>query len=127
VLEEISKAQADDTISREQHIGIYRQNGQNINHIKEKLAELEKMLQPDQGKPAPNVLERSKLKINLPEKSTTWLIILIVIVFLGLFAGIFFFVWQGQIRSSQNLIKDAAKSSFPGQKPEDKSVPPPPK
>ncbi len=127
VIEEMPKAQADDAVSREQHIGIYRQNIQNIKRIKDKLAELVKMLAPEQGKPTPDILERSKLKINLPAKSTTWLIILVVMVFLGLFAGIFFFVWQGQIRSSQDLIKDAAKSSFPGQKPEDKSTPPPPK
>jgi len=125
VLEEMPKAQLDDTISREQHIGIYRQNQQNIKTINEKLAELEKMLVPENGKPTPNILERSKLKINLPSKSTTWLIILVVIIFLGIFAGIFFFVWQGQIKSSQELIKDAAKSSFPGQKPEDKAGTPP--
>ena len=127
VLEEMPKAQADDTLSREQHIGIYRQNTQNIKLINEKLAELQKLLAPEKGKPTPNILERNKLKINLPTKSTTWLIILVVIIFLGLFAGIFFFVWQSQIRSSQELIKDAAKSSFPGQKPEEKSNPPPPK
>jgi hypothetical protein len=125
VLAEIPKAQTDDTVSREQHIGIYRQNQQNIKTINEKLAELEKMLAPENGKPAPNLLERNKLKINLPTKSTTWLIILIVIIFLGVFAGIFFFVWQGQIKSSQDLIKDTAKNSFPGQKPEDKASPPP--
>jgi hypothetical protein len=125
VLAEIPKAQLDDTVSREQHIGIYRQNQQNIKSINEKLAELEKMLAPEKGKPTPNILERNKFKINLPSKSTTWLIILVVIIFLGIFAGIFFFVWQGQIKSSQDLIKDAAKSSFPGQKPDEKSNPPP--
>ncbi|MCX5708845.1 MAG: hypothetical protein NTY14_07775 [Candidatus Omnitrophica bacterium] len=125
VLAEIPKAQLDDTISREQHIGVYRQNQQNIKAINEKLAELEKMLAPEKGKPTLNILERNKLKINLPTKSTTWLIILVVIIFLGIFAGIFFFVWQGQIKSSQDLIKDAAKSSFPGQKPEEKSTSPP--
>jgi hypothetical protein len=125
VLEEMPKAQLDDTISREQHIGIYRQNQQNIKSINEKLAELEKMLAPENGKPTPDILERNKLKVNLPSKSTTWLIILVVIIFLGVFAGIFFFVWQGQIKSSQDTIKDAAKSSFPGHKPEEKSTPPP--
>jgi cytoskeletal protein RodZ len=125
VLAEIPKAQIDDTVSREQHIGIYRQNQQNIKAINEKLAELEKMLAPEKGKPTPNILERNKLKVNLPSKSTTWLIIMVVIIFLGLFAGIFFFVWQGQIKSSQDLIKEAAKNSFPGQKPEEKSTSPP--
>jgi len=51
VLEEMPKAQLDDTISREQHIGIYRQNMLNIQRIKEKLAELIEMLTPEQGKP----------------------------------------------------------------------------
>jgi len=128
VLEEMPRSQSDDTISREQHIGIYRQNTQNIKVINEKLDSLEKMLAPEKGKPTPDVLEKSKLKINMPTKSTTWLIILVVVVFLGLFAGIFFFVWQSQIRSSQDLIKDSAKNAFPGgQKPEEKTNPPPPK
>jgi hypothetical protein len=112
LLDEMARSQLDDAVSRERHIGIYRQNVQNIKTIQERFAELEKLLEPPKGVKTPDLLER-KFKINLPSKTTTWLIIIIVIAFLGLLAGIFFFVWQGQIRSSQNMIDEARKSSFP--------------
>jgi hypothetical protein len=121
LLGEIEKVQVDDTISRERHIGAYRENLTAINLIEKRLEELEKMLEPPPGVKVPEVFEKNRLKINLPTKTTTWLIILIIIVFLGILAAIFFFVWQMQIRSSQNVIDDAAKSAFPQQKkPEEK-------
>jgi hypothetical protein len=125
VLEEMPRTQSDDSISREQHIGIYRQNLQAIEIINDKLASLEKMMQAAKGVATPEVLEKSKLKINLPVKTTTWLIILLVIVFLGVLATVFFVVWQTQVRFSQNAIDQARKESFPGQKPEEKSAQPP--
>ncbi|MDD5348140.1 MAG: hypothetical protein PHT59_05975, partial [Candidatus Omnitrophica bacterium] len=112
LLDEMPKAQSDESISREQHIGVYRQNVLNVKRIRDQLAELEKRIQPSAG--MPEALEKNKFKMNLPSKSTTWLIILVVIVFLGLFAGIFFFVWQGQVKASQDVIKETAKTSFPG-------------
>jgi hypothetical protein len=120
LLEEMAISQADEAISREQHIGIYRQNIQNTKRIEEKLAELEKLLEPPKGVQAPDLLEKAKLKVNLPSKTTTWLIIMVVLIFLGLLAAVFFFVWQGQIRSAQNLIDEARKESFPEEKKEEK-------
>ena len=120
VLEEMLKTQLDETVSREQHIGIYRQNLQTIKRVTEELARLDAMINPMKGTATPEVLEKSKFKINLPGKSTTWLIILVIIVFLGLLAGVFFFVWQAQMKSGQDAIKAAAKDAFPGQKPPEK-------
>jgi hypothetical protein len=114
-LDEMAKVQADDSMSREQHIGIYRQNLELIKRFKEEIAKLEKLLQPEAG--APDIFEKAKLKLNLPSKATTWLIIFVIIIFLGLLAGVFFFVWQGQVRSSQDIIKAAKNSAFPEQKP----------
>jgi hypothetical protein len=113
LLGEIAKVQIDDTISRERHIGVYRENMQTLKLIQKRLEDLQKLLEPPPGVKVPELLEKNKLKINLPTKTTTWLIILIIIVFLGILAAIFFFVWQTQIRSSQNVIDDARKSSFP--------------
>ncbi|MGE5308174.1 MAG: hypothetical protein ACM3OC_03740, partial [Deltaproteobacteria bacterium] len=119
MLDEMARNQADDSVSREQHIGYFRQGQQNLKVIKERLAELEKILQPEQGSKVPDILEKSKMKMNMPSKTTTWLIILVVITFLGLLAGIFFFVWQSQIKSSQGVIEEAKKAAFPGSKPEE--------
>jgi hypothetical protein len=119
LLDEIARSQTDDSVSRERHIGIYRQNLGSVELIQKKLAELEKMLEPPKGVKTPDFLEKVRLKVNLPSKTTTWLIIMVIIIFLGLLAAIFFFVWQSQIRSSQNLIEVARKASFPEQKNEE--------
>ncbi|MBU2101741.1 hypothetical protein KKH05_03450, partial [Patescibacteria group bacterium] len=116
LLDEVIKSQSDETISRQQHIGLYRQNKQAIAKVKEDIAALEKLLQPSSGPASPDILERSKLKMNMPSKTTTWLIIMVIIVFLGLLAGVFFFVWQKQVRASQELINAAKKSAFPDEK-----------
>lgn len=108
VLDEMLKTQVDETISREQHIGVYRQNLQTIKRIEEELAKLDQMISPKVGTQVPEVFEKNKLKINLPGKTTTWLIIMIIIVFLGLLAGVFFFVWQFQMKSGQDAQKQAA-------------------
>jgi len=119
-LDEIAKSQMDEAVSREQHIGIYRQNLLTIKQIEEDIDKLEKILRPSAGAPIPEILEKARLKLNLPSKSATWLIILMIIVFLGLLAGVFFFVWQAQVRSSQDILKSAKDSAFPEEKPKEK-------
>jgi len=119
-LDEIAKSQVDEAVSREQHIGIYRQNLLTIKQIEEDIDKLEKILRPQAGAPIPEILEKARLKLNLPSKSATWLIILMIIVFLGLLAGVFFFVWQAQVRSSQDILKGAKDSAFPEEKPKEK-------
>jgi len=117
-LGEIAKGQLDDTVSREQHIGMYRQNVDTLKRIKEEISRLEKLLQPTSG--SPDILEKAKFKMNLPTKSLTWLIILIIIIFLGMLAGVFFLVWQAQVRSGQEVLKAAKDSAFPGSAAEQK-------
>jgi hypothetical protein len=116
-LDEIKATQSDDSLSRSQHIGIYRQNLETMQSIKKDIAELEKLLRPSTGPAAPEVLEKAKLKMALPSATTTWLIIIIIIVFLGMLAAVFFFVLQGQIRSSHNALKEAKESAFPKAEP----------
>ncbi|MFA5373748.1 MAG: hypothetical protein WC354_06180, partial [Candidatus Omnitrophota bacterium] len=121
VMDEIARNQVDDTISREQHIGLYRQNMQTIRRVEEELASLLKLIQPVSGMSAPEMLERSRLKINMPAKTTTWLIIIIIIIFLGLLAVVFFFGWQAQMRASQDALSSMRDNAFPDQKAADKS------
>ncbi|MFH1698793.1 MAG: hypothetical protein ABH882_07025 [Candidatus Omnitrophota bacterium] len=125
-LEEIAKTQADESVSRDQHIGSYRQNLETLKKIKEEIVRLEKLLQPQEGTNVPEILEKSKFKFNLPNKTTTWLIIMVIISFMGMLAGVFFFIWQGQIKSSQEVLDSARKAAFPDQKTENKPTPPPP-
>jgi hypothetical protein len=123
VLDEIAKNQVDDTVSREQHIGLYRQNMQTIKRIDEELASLLKLIQPSSGMSSPEVLEKSRLKINMPAKTTTWLIIMIIIIFLGLLAVVFFFGWQAQMRASQDALSAMRNNAFPEQKDGNKDKP----
>jgi hypothetical protein len=117
ISEEILQSQADETVSRQQHIGVYRQNLEVIAKIKDEIANLEKLIEPAFGPATPDIVEKAKLKLDLPTKTTTWLIILVIITFIGLLAGVFFFVWQKQVRGSEDLLKSAKQSAFPKQKP----------
>jgi len=60
------------------------------------------------GPQTPEILENKKLKVNLPGKTTTWLIIIVIIVFLGLLAAIFFIGWMAQMKSSQGAMEAQA-------------------
>ncbi|MFC1658694.1 hypothetical protein ACFL1D_04815 [Candidatus Omnitrophota bacterium] len=115
VTEEILESQANESVSRQQHIGIYRQNLEVIAKIKDEMASLEKLLQPAYGPATPEMLEKPRLKLAMPTKTTTWLIILVIMIFVGLFAAVFFFVWQKQVRASHQLLQSAKESAFPGE------------
>jgi hypothetical protein len=113
-LDEILTSQGDDAISREQHIGIYRQNLLTIDQIKEDLAKLEKMLATAGGPLAPEMLTKTKVKAESPTKTITWVVIFIVIIFVGLLAGVLFFTWHRQTRLTREELLAAKKSAFPG-------------
>ena len=105
-LEEIQTTQADETVSRKQRIGAYRKNLQTLAVIREDLARLEKMLSFTGGPPVPDILEESPLKSDSPSTTTTWLVIFLTMVFLGLLAGQFFFTWQRRVKASVEAAGD---------------------
>ncbi|MBU1998116.1 MAG: hypothetical protein KKE64_01315, partial [Candidatus Omnitrophica bacterium] len=119
-LEEIARVQADESISRDQHIGAYRTNLETLTKIKDEIARLEKYLQPQIGTTVPELLEKGKLKLNMPSKTTTWLIIFVILVFIGMMAGVFFFAWQAQVRASKDMLESSKDSAFSDQKQEKK-------
>lgn len=112
-LETVAVTQDDEAVSRRSHIGIYRNNTKIVGQIKEDIEWLEKQLSVVMSLPKPDVLERSKLKTESPTKSTTWMIIFIIMIFIGMLAGVFFFTWQVQAKATKNLISDARDSAFP--------------
>jgi hypothetical protein len=113
LIDEMQKSQVDEGISREQHIGVYRQNTQTLKKIQDELAAMDRTIQQPSGPQTPDVFEKNKLKVNMPAKTTTWLIIIVIIVFLGLLAGIFFFGWLAQMKSSQGSMDAQRKEAFP--------------
>jgi hypothetical protein len=112
-LNDISISQSDETVSREQHIGIYRQNLLVMNEIKDDVTRLEKILVTAGGPPAPEMMAKSKIKADEPSKTMTWMVIFIIIMFIGLLAGVLFFTWQRQIRIGKEELQEAKESAFP--------------
>ena len=80
-LDKINTSQHDDSVSRERHIGIYRQNLIIVKEIKEDIASLEKIVVTAGGPPAPELLSGTKIKANAPSRTMTWMIIFIIIIF----------------------------------------------
>jgi len=111
-LAEIETTQNDETIGRKQRIGDYRRNLQTLEAVKEDLARLEKLLSFTGGPPVPEMLEDSPLRSDAPSTTTTWLVIFLVVIFMGLLAGQFFFTWQRRIKSTAEQDQER-ESAFP--------------
>lgn len=121
-LSEIDKAQKEDDGSREQHIGLYRQNIQIVDKIKEDITRLEKMLATAGGPLAPEMLSKSKIKSEEPTKTMTWIVIFSLIIFTSLLAGVMFFTWNRQARITKDALSAAKRAAFPeGESKEDKT------
>ena len=118
----IEQTQNDDTVSTKRHIGIYRNNQKVIEQVKEDIARLEKQASLTGAPPVPEVLENSNLNTNAPNKSTTWMIILIIMVFMGMLAGVFFLTWSTQARASRDVISEARDFAFPKKEPPSKDT-----
>jgi hypothetical protein len=119
-LEGIRKTQSDETISQQQHIGVYRDNMETIAKIMEDIAKLEKALAVAGGPLAPEILAKTKIKSDSPTKTMTWIIIFIIIIFIGLMAAVLFFTWQRQARITKEALGSAKNSAFP-EYPEEKA------
>lgn len=112
-LDTVVRTQSDATISRRRHIGIHRDNVKIVSQVKENIAMLENKLMLPKARPIPEVLEKTDVKTEAPSKTTTWMIIFIIMLFIGMLAGVFFFTWQTQAHFTKNLISNARNLVFP--------------
>ncbi len=112
-LDYIATSQGDDSMSREQHIGLYRENVKTVEAIKEDIAKMEKILVTAGGPPAPEMLAKTNIKANSPTKTMTWIVIFLIVIFVGLLAGVLFFTWYSQTKMSKEELLSARKSAFP--------------
>ncbi len=110
-LSNIEQIQVDETISRKQRIGAYRRNLLMLEQIKDDLTRLEKLLSFTGGPPIPEMLEESPLKSDAPSTTTTWLVIFLIVIFMGLLAGQFFFTWHRRIKHT--TFSEGRSSQFP--------------
>ena len=98
-LTDIQKMEVDETIGRKQRIGNFRRNLQTLESIKEDLARIEKLLSFAGGPPVPELMKESPLKSDAPSTTTTWMVIFLIMIFMGLLAGQFFFTWQRRVKT----------------------------
>jgi len=114
-LEAITTMQADETISRRRRIGDYRRNLQTLEEIKEDLTRMEKLLSFTGGVPVPEMMDESPLKSDAPSTTTTWLVIFLILIFMGLLAGQFFFTWHRRVRAAAEFGAEK-QAAFPDQR-----------
>jgi hypothetical protein len=120
-LDKMAVGQADESVSRSQHIGIYRQNLISMDTVKDDIARMEKILVTAGGPPAPEMLAKTKIKADEPTKTMTWIVIFIIIIFIALMAGVLFFTWQRQTHATKEALMDAKKSAFLEHSPDEES------
>lgn len=113
-LDAIQAMQSDESIGRKQRIGSFRTNQQTLAVVKEDLSRMEKLLSFTGGPPVPEMMEESALKSDAPSTTTTWLVIFLVIIFMGLLAGQFFFTWQRRVKMMPEFGSTASPSSSTG-------------
>lgn len=102
-LDDIEGVQNDDGLNRKTRIGAYRTHLQVVEEIKEDLARMEKLLTFVGGPPVPEMLDNPELKSDAPSEQTTWLIIFLIVIFIGLLGGTFFFTWVRRSRPTQEI------------------------
>ena len=113
-LNAITAMQSDETLARRQRIGSYRKNRLELEAIKEDLARMEKLLSFAGGPPVPQMLEESALKSDAPSTTTTWLVIFLIVIFMGFLAGQFFFTWQRRLKAAGDFTA-GQEQAFPEQ------------
>lgn len=112
LLNEIVKSQSDESLSRSQHIGVYRTNVKALARLKEELSEMEKILQRERGPLTPQMLTKTKFKTESPTKTATWIAIFVIVFFLGILSVVVFFTWYRQAKATEKIISEVKKKSF---------------
>ncbi len=116
-LTKIETEQADESIGQKRRIGNFRYHTEMIKKIRADIEEMEKLLQFAGGVPVPEMLEASKLKSDAPSTKTTWLIIFIILAFIGFVAVQFFFTWNSRAKAEKEF-DEKRRQSLPGSMPD---------
>jgi hypothetical protein len=111
-LDTILKNHNDATVNRQQHIAFYRDNVNTLSAVKDDLEKLEKLVSKVGGSPDLDVIEKSDVNLKSPTAKTTWIVIFIILIFIGILAAAFYFTWQGQARVTENIFTKEKEASF---------------
>jgi hypothetical protein len=111
-LDDIRRAQNDQTVNRQQHIAYYRDDLRTLDSVKLDIERLEKLLVKAGGPPNIDIVEKSDVNLKSPNSKTTWIIIFIILIFIAILGGAFYFTWQGQVKVTENIFTKEKEASF---------------
>lgn len=115
-MDQIVKTQNNANVTTNQHISYYRDNLQLMDGLAKDMAELEKLLVLSGGTVSLEAVEKADLNVKGPDTKTTWIIVFVILIFIGILGSVFYFTWQGQA-SSKEKDKGADTSAFKENKP----------
>ena len=98
-IDQIIKSQNNQTVTTNQHIAYYRDNVQIAESIQKDITELEKLLVTAGGSVSLDAVENADVNVKGPDQKTTWVIIFVILIFIAILGGVFYFTWQGQSAS----------------------------
>lgn len=110
-LDEILRTQNDLNVTRQQHIGYYRDNLSLLEKIQADIEQLEKLLIAVSGTLTPD-LTSVNAELEGPTRKTTWVIIFIILIFVAILAGAFYFTWQQQAKVTENIFLHEKEMTF---------------
>lgn len=111
-LDEILRTQNDQNVTRKQHIADYRDNKAMLDAILKDIERLEELLVQIGGPPVPEALEKSEINLKHPTTKTTWIIIFVILVFIAILGGSFYFIWMGQAKITENIFSKEKGHSY---------------
>lgn len=112
-LDQILAKQNDQTVSREQHIAFYRENIGVLDTVQADIDRLQKLLVTAGGPPNLDLIEESDAALKNPTSKTTWVLIFIILIFIAILGGAFYFTWQGQAKVTENIFSREKELTFP--------------
>lgn len=117
-LEEVTRTQNDQTVTRQQHIAYHRNNVKILESIEQDLERLEKLVAKAGGPPNLEMIEKSDVNLKSPTAKTTWIIIMIILIFIAILGATFYFTWIGQAKITENIFSREKDATFSDFKPE---------
>ena len=113
-LAEIRKQQGP-AVPGDEYVAFHRQQAARLDGLQSRVVRLEELFQPRQQPQPPFVA--SVLNVRAPSPRTTWIIIYIILGFLGVLSLLFFLRWYGRSRAEKIMASAEAPRGGDGAKP----------
>jgi len=120
-LKTVSSSQAEaEGLGVEEEIATYRKNLQILAKVKEEIERMKMVKEgAGEGKEKEKVPEEATEENLIPQtqtaptKGTTWMVIFIIMSFIGILGGTFFFAWVRSSRALEKSTLEASRATFP--------------